>query len=116
MLKKDVLRKAINNYVENYSIEANFSPRTVKNKRSFFNRFFNWLAGRPYTIQNVRAYILHLYEKGSLPNTILDEVRMLRALTNFLFNRKYIKENFASQITKPKVPEKDFPDISQDAW
>lgn len=113
MLEKDELRKAINDYVENYSVEANFSPRTIQNKRGSYNRFLQWV-NKPYTLQTVREYFLFLNHKGLQPSSLMDETRMFRALTNFLFKRGYITENFASDIVKPKVPKKDYPDISQE--
>lgn len=114
MLNKELLQQAIKDYLENYSIESNHSPRTIRNKRGCYNRFLQWLGDRPYSFETVREYLLHLNERGLKPNSILDEVRMFRALTNFLFKRKYINESFADEIAKPKVPPKDFPDISQE--
>jgi site-specific recombinase XerD len=109
MLQKNSLRQAIDDYIINYSAEAGLDPKTVRNKREILNRFFTFQKGKPYTIQAVRDFIVYLSQNGwKQPNSIANLVRIFRAFTNFLHKRKYIQENFAQEIQKPKIPRKLF--------
>jgi integrase/recombinase XerD len=113
MLRKDLLQKAVDDYLVNYSIEAGLMEKTVRNKKGILLRFLKYLDGKPYSQENVKSFLSYLFNNGwNTPNSRLDLVKVFRAFTNFLYKRKYIKENFAQDLVKPRVPKKDFNYIS----
>lgn len=113
MLRKNLLQKAVDDYLVNYSIEAGLMEKTIRNKRGILNRFLIYLNGREYSQDTVKTFLSHLFSHGwNTPNSRLDLVKVFRAFTNFLYKRKYIKENFAQDLVKPKVPKRDFNYIS----
>lgn len=107
-LQGENLKKAINDYVIDYSLEVGMSPRTIQNKKELLNRLLLFLNGRPYTLATARSFAAELFQTWKTPNSRLDLIRMIRAFTNFLHKRKYISESFANELTKPKVPQKPF--------
>lgn len=113
MLRNNLLQKAVDDYLVNYSIEAGLMEKTIRNKRHILNRFLIYLDGREYSEDSVKTFLSHLFSHGwNTPNSRLDLVKVFRAFTNFLYKRKYIKENFAQELVKPKVPKRDFNYIS----
>ena len=109
MLQGEKLQKAYHDYIVNYSVEANLAPTTVQNKKDTLKRLITFLDGRPFTLKTCREFLSYLYSNGwNSPNSRLDLVRVLRAFVNFLYNYKYIKENFSKELIKPKVPNKEF--------
>ncbi len=108
MLQGNSLRHSINDYIVNYSAEANLSPKTVKNKQDILKRLPDFLGDQPLNLQTCRAFIEHMFATWKTPNSRLDLIRVLRAFVNFLHKYKYISENFAQDLIKPKVPKKEF--------
>lgn len=109
MLNQKSLELAIADYLDNYSIEANLSPKTVRNKREILKRLPPFLKDKSFDLNSCREFLAHLYKNGwKTPNSRLDLVRVMRAFVNFLFKHKYIEENFAILLVKPKVPQKEF--------
>lgn len=101
----DLLREAIRIFIEEYSRELGLLPKTIKNKRNGLTRFLTFLGDKPLTLENVRAYILYMAEKGVVPSSIRQEIKYIKALLHFLQKRKYITrdENFSEEIDTPKV-------------
>lgn len=109
MLDQQSLKRAINDYIVNYSAEANLAPSTVLNKKDTLKRLIAFLDGRPFNLNTCREYLAYMYTHGwKTPNSRLDLVRVLRAFVNFLHKYNYIKENFAHKLIKPKVPKREF--------
>lgn len=109
LLQQEFLQKAIDDYIINYSIEAGLMEKTIRNKKEILNRVFKFLDGKPYNFDNVKSFISFMYQNGwTTPNSRRDLVTVLRAFTNFLYKRKYISENFAQDLVRPKVPRKEF--------
>lgn len=109
LLHQESLQKAINDYLVNYSNEANLAPKTVQNKKDMLKRLLPFLQDRPFTFETCREFLSYMFAHGwNTPNTRLNLVRVMRAFVNFLYKHKYIEENFAQELTKPKVPRKDF--------
>lgn len=108
-LQSQLLQKAIDDYIVNYSFEAGLEESTIKNKRNILNRFFNFLNGNPYTVRAVKEFIFYLSQNNwESANSIVSLIKIFRAFTHFLYKRKYISENFAQDLIKPKVPRKEF--------
>lgn len=108
MVRKE-LHQAIQDYIVNYSAEANLTAKTVANKKAILQRLQTHLGDKEFNLQTCRAFLTYLYSNGwDTPNSRLDLVRVLRAFVNFLYKYKYIPENFAQQLQKPKIPRKLF--------
>jgi len=109
LLHQESLEKAINDYLVNYSAEAYLAPKTVQNKRDMLKRLLPFLQDRPFTFETCREFLAYMFAHGwNTPNTRLNLVRVMRAFVNFLYKHKYIEENFAMDLAKPKVPRKEF--------
>ena len=68
-----------------------------------------FLKERPLTFQSCREYAFYMYENGwNKPNSRVNVIKNLRAFVNFLYKRGYLNENFSSELTKPKVPKREF--------
>lgn len=108
-LHQESLQNAIHDYLVNYSNEANLAPKTVQNKKDMLKRLVPFLQDRPFTFETCREFIAYMFAHGwNTPNTRLNLVRVMRAFVNFLYKHKYIEENFAQELAKPKVPRKEF--------
>ncbi|HSD98597.1 MAG TPA: tyrosine-type recombinase/integrase [Patescibacteria group bacterium] len=108
-LHQESLQNAIHDYLVNYSNEANLAPKTVQNKKDILKRLLPYLQDRPFTFETCREFIAYMFGHGwNTPNTRLNLVRVMRAFVNFLYKHKYIEENFAQDLAKPKVPRKEF--------
>jgi len=94
------------NYLEEYSIEVGLKEVTIKGKKGTLLRFLKWLDHKSFNAKNCRAWTRELSKIGWKPISIKHEIRVIRATVKFLYDRKFLKENFASQVPYPKVPKK----------
>lgn len=109
MLQGQKLQQAYDDYIVNYSAEANLASKTVQNKKYTLGKLIIFLHDQPFTLQTCREFLVYMYAHGwNMPNSKLDLVHTLRAFVNFLYKYKYIKESFAQELVKPKIPQRDF--------
>jgi site-specific recombinase XerD len=109
MLQGKELQKAYDDYIINYSLEKGLKPGSIRNKKDVLKKLLPFLNGKPLTLAACREYTFYMYNNGwTKPNSRSNIIKNLRAFINFLYNHKYIKENFSRQLTKPKIPRKDF--------
>ncbi len=105
MLQKQSLRKAIDDYIFGYSAESGHTEKTIRNKKEILERLFIFLNDQEFSLDSCRAFVKNLFDTTwKMPNSRADLVKILRAFVNFLYRRKYISENFAQELIKPKVP------------
>lgn len=101
------LDQAVDAYIYGYSAELGLRPKTVKNKEYHLKYFKNFLGDRPLNIDTAREFVISLSKRGLKPNSICDQIRIIKAFVNFLFQRKYISENWSSLLKLPKVPKQE---------
>ncbi len=89
------------------------SPNTVAwyfERGSHFVRFLVETGRKPtlanFNLETAREFIVHEQERGLSPFTILADAKTLRAISTWLFNETYTKENRLSKLKLPKVPLK----------
>lgn len=99
------LKSAITKYLEQGK-ELNLRSASIRNRRDRLNRLLRFLKGRPLNLETTRFYIKHLGKKGYQPSSIRNEIKQIRAFTNFLLKRKYISKDFGRDLLSPKVPRK----------
>ncbi len=105
-LDKDQLRAYIfKEYVVRDPIDRGLSDKTVTNRKNCLKRFYRWLDGRSFSADSCRAWLRYLKDKGLRPVSIKDAARVLRATVRFLYRRKVISDDFASDIPLPKIPK-----------
>lgn len=103
--KKQLKEYIFKEYVDNDCIDRGLSKRTNRNRRDCLKRFYKYLGSKSFTADNCRGWMRSLSNKGLKPNSIKDTGRILRATIRFLFRRKVIKDDFASDIPLPKIPK-----------
>jgi len=106
-------RMLLQGYLNKYClIERNLSKRTIKNKEYALTRLFLFLGEGPLNIESCRKYTVYLYKQGWSPSSICAELKMIKALINYLEAYEYIKESWAKKIKLPKVKRKLFNIVS----
>ena len=96
----------IRRFVLDYSAELGLSDTTIKNKTNAIKRLSRFLGDSPLTPENCREYFARLRRQGWQPSSLANEIKTVRALVNFLFKRRYIKQSFAKELLLPKIPKK----------
>lgn len=105
------LLKACEEYVSEAHAQ-NFSVKTIKNKRNFTGRLLTYLKDRELTIETARAYLATLITWT--PVSLKCETVSMKALSAFLARRKYIPENFGTELVLPKIHKKPYPLVSME--
>ena len=100
------LEHVVQLFVEQHSTLLNLRPKTVKNKRNAMNRFMAFLRDKPFTLENTRAYLDHLFSLNWEPLSVKTELKILRAFGAYCLDEEYIDKNFAKKIKSPKIPRK----------
>ncbi|MFA6533120.1 MAG: tyrosine-type recombinase/integrase [Patescibacteria group bacterium] len=109
------LKELINLYVEEYSKERNFLPRTIRGKREFFSRFLNFLGDQDFNLKTSREYLCsYLVSIGWQAISRANAQKRIKAFITFLFKRKIIKENWGLELEPITVREKfrDLPSLA----
>lgn len=114
MLQGPELQQAYHNFITDYSEEKGLSIKTIKNKQQALDDLLPFLNGRPLTPENCREYIKFKFKNGwKSGNSRTNIVKNVRAFVHYLFKRKYIPENFALELEKPKVIRKPLKLVSE---
>src|SRR5258708_13239090 len=101
----DQLKTVIHEYLTVYCVDDGQDSTYIKDKRQLYQRLLSYLNGKPFNLENVKAFQDYLYENGwkeeGSKNTL--GVR-LRALVNYCYEEKdlFVK-NWAKKIPKPTV-------------
>ena len=104
MLHGQKLQSAYEDYIFNYSTEKGLQAKTIRNKKDILGKLIPFLDDKALTFETCRQYALYMYKNGwNKPNSRANIIKNLRAFVNFLYEREYIKENFAKKLIKPKV-------------
>lgn len=97
------LNAAATEYTEVYSLEQNIRPTSAKNRRNGIKRFLTFLGDKPFTIENLRLYVASLHRKKYKTSSVRAAITQVKALSTFLYKRKYMSENIALELIKPKL-------------
>jgi integrase/recombinase XerC len=89
------------------------SPNTVdwySERASRFVRFLVDMGRKPtlanFNLETARDFIVHDQQRGLSPFTILADAKTLKAISTWLFNETYTKDNRLAKLKLPKVPLK----------
>lgn len=104
-LKFKNLQKIINDYLTVYCVEDGQTPNTIRRKKELFIWLIKFLNGKPFNLENVKAFQRYLHENGwkeeGSRNTLATR---LRAFVNYCYEEKELFEkNWAKKIMKTKV-------------
>lgn len=106
------LQQLIDVFVDDYSVEENFSPATKKNKKNGMIRFMNFLGETPLSDQSIRAYLRYLRNtptKKGTPreeSTIDSEMKLVTALVHWLEREKHLPIGEITNLPKVTVHRK----------
>ncbi|HUQ85347.1 MAG TPA: tyrosine-type recombinase/integrase [Candidatus Limnocylindrales bacterium] len=104
-------------YLVSFSAEKNLSPMTVKLKKQILKTFnqFCQSSSKPFGASLCRDYCTYMFQNGWVADeSKLNVVKVLRAFINFLYKRKYITENFAQELERPKLHRKILDLVSEE--
>lgn len=108
MLLEDVLKEYLY-----YCQAKGFTPKTMKNKNQELKqlRYFMVEKRGIVELESITAYDLNSYVRlkqkdGLQPQSIVSMFKMIKAFFSWCEKEGYIKDNFATKITLPKVPKK----------
>jgi len=94
-------------YIYEYAAEEKgLAKATIQQKKDMHRRLEAFLAGKPFTLENVKAFQRYLNEHGRKePSSRAKHATELRAFVNWCFKYKDLFEkNWSFKIVKPNVP------------
>ena len=100
------IREHIDTYVTQHSAELNLSAHTIKNKTNVFKRLLKFLGDKPLMLETVNEYLADMRNRNVTPISIKDEIRNIKAFTNYLYKKDILTDNWGKQIVIPKTPRK----------
>ena len=112
----DQYKLVINEYIEDYCVEKGVRKATLQQKRNLHKRLAIFLLGRPFNLENVKAFQKYLYANG------LDEqssrarhTTELRSFINWCYKYKDLFEkNWSFKLIMPSVPRKKWNLLSEE--
>ena len=101
----DQYKLAVREYIEDYCVEKGVRQSTLQQKRNLHKRLTAFLIGRPFNLENIKAFQKHLYANGcDESSSRARHATELRAFVNWCFKYKDLFEkNWSFKIIKPNV-------------
>ncbi|NTU47272.1 tyrosine-type recombinase/integrase [Candidatus Roizmanbacteria bacterium] len=107
------LRELVTKYIEEYGISEKCDlPKTTKNKRESFKRFFIFLGNSEFNLESIRKYNIFLEKKGNKASTRQTELKCLKSFVHWLYVEEYIEKDWSVRFPKLSVKKKKIDIVS----
>jgi integrase len=103
-------------YIEDYCVEKGIRATTLQQKRHFHKRLAKFLSGKPFNLENVKAFQKYLYANGcGEQSSRARHTTELRSFVNWCYKYKDLFErNWSFKLIKPTVPKKKWNLLSEE--
>lgn len=92
-------------FIDYLKYQKNYSEYTIINYKQDLEEFFNYLDNRDFiniNYNDVKEYLVHLYEKKNSKSTVSRKLSTLRSFYKYLHKENIVKLNPFSLIRSPK--------------
>ena len=101
--------KLINQFLNYLEFEQNYSSYTIKNYQIDLKEFKKFIQNKDISLieyNNIREYLLYLFDKKYKKKTIARKISSLRSFFKYLYSENIIKNNPMTLISNPKLDKK----------
>lgn len=112
----DQYKKVVDEYINEHSVEKGLAKTTLQQKRDLHRRLTAFLDGKPFNLENVKAFQQELYKNGcDESSSRARHATELRAFVNWCYKYKDLfQKNWSFKIIKPNVPKKKWNLLSEE--
>ena len=101
----------LDKFIKYLKINRNYSDYTIKNYELDINDFILFCNDKKIKIEdikynNVKEYLVVLYDKKYKRNTISRKISSLRSFYDFLYDEKIVDKNIFKAVSLPKKEKK----------
>ena len=101
--------KLINQFLNYLEFEQNYSSYTIKNYQIDLKEFKKFIQNKDISLieyNDIREYLLYLFDKKYKKKTIARKISSLRSFFKYLYSENIIKNNPMTLISNPKLDKK----------
>ncbi len=115
-LSFDQYKKVVHEYIHEHCVERGLAKETLQQKENLHKRLATFLAGKPFNLENVKAFQQSLYANGcEEASSRARHTTELRSFVNWCYKYKDLfAKNWSFKLIKPNVPKKKWNLLSEE--